>query len=74
MSDKYIRTLRRMALDGNLDAKTAEALLEARDAGKFVEGDHPRDENGRFTSGGGGSSGGSGSRKFRAVGNAYTAK
>ena len=41
MDDKYIRTLRRMALDRNLSADAAEKLLRAR--GKdWEESKHPR--------------------------------
>ncbi len=60
METKYSRTLRRVALDGALDAETAETLINAHieDAGKWEEGKHPRAKNGRFTSGGRGSGGG----------------
>ena len=64
MSDKYIRTLRRMALDKTLNAKAAEALISARD--DWNESDHPRGKGGKFAPKGSGpvsssSSSGSGS-------------
>ena len=59
MSDKYIKALRRMALDGSLDEKTAETLLKMRDA-QWEESKHPRGKGGKFAPKGSGSvSGGS---------------
>ena len=34
LSDKYIKALRTLALNGNLDAKTAIKLLKAKDTGQ----------------------------------------
>ncbi len=59
MDDKYIQTLRRMALDRNLDAKTAEKLLRAH-ANDWEESQHPRGKGGKFVSKGSGSSSGGG--------------
>jgi len=53
VSDKYIRTLRIMALNGSLDAKTARFLLTAHDA-EFVESQHPRGKGGKFVKKGSG--------------------
>lgn len=59
MDDKYIQTLRRMALDRNLDAKTAEKLLRAH-ANDWEESQHPRGKGGKFVSKGSGSASGGG--------------
>ena len=61
MSDKYIRTIRRLAKDRSLDANTAEKLLvmRANDAGEWKEELHPRGKGGKFAKkGSGGGSGG----------------
>ena len=58
MGNKYYNVLRRIALDGALDEKTAEYLV---DAGKWDASQHPREKDGKFAPKGSGSAGGSGS-------------
>lgn len=47
MSDKYIKTLRRMAKDRTLDAKAAEKLIRLS-ADAWEESKHPRGKGGKF--------------------------
>ena len=54
MSDKYIRTLRRIALDGLLTAEAAEKLIRAH-ANDWREDQHPKGKGGRFAPKGSGS-------------------
>ena len=61
MSDKYIKTLRKLAIDRNLDPETAEKLIRMHAGDEFKESDHPRGKGGKFVSKGSGSTSGSGS-------------
>ena len=56
MSSKYMRVLKRIALDGELSPDVAEKLIEANaaDAGKFEESQHPRGKGGKFVKKGSG--------------------
>lgn len=62
LSDKYIKTLRKLVLDRSLDSKTARKLLgmHAHDA-DFVESEHPRGKGGKFVKKGSGTVSSSGS-------------
>lgn len=60
MSDKYIKALRRMALDRSLTSESAENLLRMR-TNDWEEGKHPRRKDGKFAPKGGGGGGGSSS-------------
>ena len=64
MSDKYIRTLRRLAKDRNLTSESAKNLLRLHAGdGEWNESAHPRGQPGnagQFAPKGGGGSGGSG--------------
>ena len=55
---KIKRAIKFLAANDSLTSEAAEGLLRAMayDAPEFREEDHPRDEDGRFTSGGGSSS------------------
>lgn len=66
MSDKYIKTLRRMAKDRTLDAKAAEKLIHLS-ADAWEESKHPRGKGGKFAPKGSGSASGGGESESGSV-------